>query len=72
MHGSHRAILTLLVALAMTACGRNDGIVRPTPGGSAPDFALADVNPKSARTGEIVSPRDYLQRVSAWYFGHAT
>jgi hypothetical protein len=22
--------------------------------------------------GELVSPRDYLQKVSVWYFGHST
>lgn len=38
----------------------------------AADFAIRDVNPASARYDEPVSPRDYLGRVSAWYFGHAT
>ncbi|MCC6557716.1 MAG: hypothetical protein IT372_32595 [Polyangiaceae bacterium] len=37
-----------------------------------PDFSLMDVNPASARYDQPVSPRDYLMRVSAWYFGHAT
>tara|TARA_B100000029_G_C17415015_1_gene902159 strand:+ start:451 stop:708 length:258 start_codon:yes stop_codon:yes gene_type:complete len=37
-----------------------------------PDFHLTDVNATSATTGQAVSPRDYLQQVSAWYFGHAT
>ena len=36
------------------------------------DFQLEDVNPASARFGEMVSPRDYLSQVSAWYFGHST
>jgi hypothetical protein len=36
------------------------------------DFALVDVNPASASHNQPVSPRDYLQQVSAWYFGHAT
>lgn len=36
------------------------------------DFHLVDVNPSSPRYGHSVSPRDYLQQVSAWYFGHAT
>ena len=43
-----------------------------TPGTQVPDFALADVNPTSATYQQAVSPRDYLQKVSAWYFGHAT
>lgn len=37
-----------------------------------PDFGLTDVNPNSPTSGKIVSPRDYLGQVSAWYFGHAT
>lgn len=37
-----------------------------------PDFSLPDVNPQSPRSGESVSPRDYLGQVSAWYFGHST
>ncbi len=37
-----------------------------------PDFALPDVNPTSLTSGLEVSPRDYLQKVSGWYFGHAT
>jgi hypothetical protein len=41
----------------------------PTP---QPDFHLQDVNPNSARSGQSVSPRDYLGGISAWYFGHST
>ena len=37
-----------------------------------PDFSIADVNPTSPRFGDQVSPRDYLEAVSGWYFGHAT
>jgi len=40
--------------------------------GPVADLAPTDVNPTSPRTGEPVSPRDYLQKVSGWYFGHAT
>ncbi|MBK7672794.1 MAG: hypothetical protein IPJ24_15625 [bacterium] len=61
-----------LVALAVmaTACGDDDPAV---PGTSAvPDFAVLDVNPASPTGAQVVSPRDYLQKVSAWYFGHAT
>jgi hypothetical protein len=36
-----------------------------------PDFALVDVNPTSPTYNQDVSPRDYLQQVSGWYFGHA-
>lgn len=41
----------------------------PTP---APDFALADTNPTSPLRGQAVSPRDFLERVSGWYFTHAS
>ena len=37
-----------------------------------PDFALVDVNATSSTHNQAVSPRDYLEQVSAWYFGHAT
>jgi hypothetical protein len=37
-----------------------------------PDFHLTDVNTTSSTFGQDVSPRDYLEEVSAWYFGHAT
>ena len=45
----------------------------PTPlTGLAPDFALKDVNTNSATHDSTISPREYLGKVSAWYFGHAT
>lgn len=37
-----------------------------------PDFLLIDVNPASPTHDRSVSPRDYLQQTSGWYFGHAT
>ena len=37
-----------------------------------PDFSLEDVNETSARYTQDVSPQDYVNQVSAWYFGHAT
>lgn len=36
------------------------------------DFSIEDVNESSATFGTQVSPRDYLDSVSAWYFGHST
>ena len=36
------------------------------------DFSLADVNASSSTFGDTVSPRAYLQKLSAWYFGHST
>lgn len=72
---SSRLLVALgFVALLAAACG---GSSSPPPGNEpvgevAPDFALEDVNPSSATAGQDVSPRDYLGKVSAWYFGHAT
>ena len=37
-----------------------------------PDFSLIDLNTTSLTFNQAVSPRDYLQKVSGWYFGHAT
>ena len=37
-----------------------------------PNFSLTDLNPNSASYMMAVSPRDYLDEGSVWYFGHAT
>jgi hypothetical protein len=42
------------------------------PVGQVADFALIDQNPNSSTAGDPVSPRDYLQRVSGWFFGWVT
>ena len=36
-----------------------------------PNFSIADVNPAATTFGQSVSPRDYLDKISAWYFGKA-
>jgi hypothetical protein len=36
------------------------------------DFSLPDTNPSSPTVGQTVSPRDYLQQISGWYFIKAT
>jgi hypothetical protein len=36
------------------------------------DFALVDTNPTSGTYNQAVSPRDYLDQTSAWYFAHST
>jgi hypothetical protein len=36
------------------------------------DFSLEDVNKTSASYGDSISPRDLLEQVSGWYFGHST
>jgi len=63
----------LALALAAAGCpGHHDDPLRPPLQGVAPDFSLIDVNPNSVTHGQAVSPRQYLGKVSAWYFGHAT
>ena len=43
------------------------------PGANAvPDFLLADINPNSSTLGQTISPRDYLQQISGWYFIKST
>ncbi|MBJ96099.1 MAG: hypothetical protein CMP23_16665 [Rickettsiales bacterium] len=49
--------------------GQDYRLISPS---ARPDFYLDDVNPSSSSVGDPVSPRDYLQKVSGWYFGHAT
>lgn len=72
-------ILALFVAAAcFWGCGDDDS--GPTGPGETvlpdsvamPDFSLKDVNATSPTYNQQVSPRDYLQQVSAWYFGQAT
>ena len=70
-----RFILTPMLAamfLMLFGCGA-DKIAGPQPGaGAVPDFSLADLNPASRTNGKDVSPRQYLGKISAWYFGHST
>lgn len=47
--------------------GDSDGGIQPMP-----NFHLVDDNTASITYQQPVSPRDYLMRASAWYFGHAT
>lgn len=71
------AFAAVLLAACIASCGEDDPAGTPDPGDgapadTAPDFALLDVNPGSPSFGARVAPRDFLGRVSAWYFGHAT
>jgi hypothetical protein len=50
------AVASFLIASAGTA----------TP---LPDFQLADENPNSPRFQQVISPRQYQEQVSAYYFG---
>jgi hypothetical protein len=64
----------LLIAAVLIGCSDDDPAAPgdPLSGEAAPNFALLDVNETSPTFEQGVSPRDYLQKVSAWYFGHAT
>lgn len=59
----------LCASAALVACAPADDALLD---GVAPDFALSDENPNSASFGELISPRDHLEKVSGWYFFHAT
>ena len=70
----NRLHASLVLAIALAACG---GSSSHPPGNvdvgeMAPDFALEDVNASSPTASQDVTPRDYVGKVSAWYFGHAT
>ena len=63
----------LVLALAFFgACSKDDPVQPLPPLTVAPDFSLQDVNPNSITSGQSVSPRSHLGKVSAWYFGHST
>ena len=72
MRAFARAGGILVVALAAFAGGCSEDDSSNGLSGVAPDFALPDVNPNSATYDSTISPRDYLSKVSAWYFGHST
>lgn len=78
----------LFVGLGAAACGDDNESVLPNSNNTnssntnnnnqgqvsqpLPAFALVDTNPTSARAGQMVSPRDYLQKVTGWYFTHSS
>lgn len=71
------AVIVALYGALGLGCGDDKGPAAPgvtadTTGVLEPDFSLTDANPNSATSGQMVSPRQYLGRVSAWYFGHST
>ena len=57
---------------ALNGCGHSQPLQPLPPLALAPDFSLQDVNPNSATSAQMVSPRTQLGKVSAWYFGHST
>jgi hypothetical protein len=69
----HLAFLVVAaLSVSSVAVGCKDDSNSGPLSGLAPDFALKDVNSNSATHDSTISPRDYLSKVSAWYFGHAT
>ncbi|MDA0813433.1 MAG: hypothetical protein O3C21_13725 [Verrucomicrobia bacterium] len=44
----------------------------PAAGEPLPEFRLNDENVNSRRYGDQVSPAQYRQQISVWYFGSAT
>ena len=61
--------LSLIVAGAIACSSPEEA---PPPTGVFPDFSLVDQNPNSASFEQEISPRDHLEKVSGWYFIHAT
>jgi predicted small lipoprotein YifL len=73
VHPLRRLAAAAALLAALAGCfGKKDSPTRPPADQAAPDFSLVDQNPNSATAGKAVSPRQYLGKVSAWYFGHAT
>ena len=65
----------LLLSLACAPHIPTAATLDPPPlgeGVAALDFELVDDNPTSATYGQVVSPSQFLDRVSVWYFGHST
>jgi hypothetical protein len=60
-----------VVATDVVGNTRTQGVVVDV-GGLAPDFSLTDANSTSPTYTQGVSPRDYVQQVSGWYFTYAT
>lgn len=59
--------LSTVAALATVA------LIGPRAGAiTAPNVSLIDENANSIRYQQEVSPKDYRQRLSVWYFGAAT
>ncbi|NOY26673.1 MAG: hypothetical protein GXP62_12435 [Oligoflexia bacterium] len=60
------------VSLTAAALTLALGCASPPPQGVMPDFSLEDVNTASVSYRDTISPRDKLDQISAWYFGHST
>ena len=63
---------TLRASDALAASEASYSVVLAEQDETVSDFGLVDTNTLSPTSGEPVSPRDYLCKVSGWYFGHST
>jgi hypothetical protein len=68
-------LILLILASLSVSCG-DDKPTKPEPSGNpaavVPDFTLADRNPNSPTFEADISPRNYLGKVSCYYFTAAT
>jgi len=62
----------LAAALALVLACDDDAPNQPPVEGVVPDFSLLDVNENSTTFNQNVSPRQFAEKISAWYFGHST
>jgi hypothetical protein len=62
----------LLLSLAVWVVACQPAVPAQPDGTPVAEFSLRDVNPESPRVGQDVNPRDYVGRVSGWYFGHSS
>lgn len=62
-----------LGALSLIGCtSTKDPDATEQIGEQLSDFSLEDVNSTSATAGSYISPRNYQEMATAWYFGHST
>ena len=62
-----KCLPSLAIVVSALALAAPCGAVEPEP-----DFLLEDLNPASARLGEMISPRQYGEWISVYYFGQET
>jgi hypothetical protein len=77
-HGAARVLVALLGGLLgapLLGCQGDDSTSASAGDTTDPPVAaldLPDVNPSSPTYGSMVSPRDFLEQVSGWFFLHST
>ena len=64
--------IQVVIVLLLAACQGSLEYTNLNPDAPVADFYLTDVNQTSTTANQAVSPRDYLEHVSGWYFGHST